>query len=100
MTSGSNNDGSGQELGSRVGVGIAIGTGFGVALGLVLDNLALGIAIGVALGSAIGAALSQGGAQRPVGTDATRRLGMLVLLGAAIFLGVVGLVAFLLLRGG
>jgi hypothetical protein len=82
-----------------VGVGIAIGTGLGVAMGVAFDNLALGIAIGSAIGVAIGAAMEQGRgvAAEAYGSD-RRTVWLLVGLGLALLLGLVGAFVFLAFR--
>jgi hypothetical protein len=93
----SDNGRSRQPPGSMIGVGIAIGAGFGVAMGVALDNLALGIAMGAGIGVAIGAALEQnrGGIAAETTGAGGRTLWVLLGVGLALLLTLVGVFLFL-----
>ena len=102
MHENSDNDRQQNQSGEWLAQGLAIGAGFGVALGLVLDNLALGIAIGCGMGMAVGAALGMRNRSGALCDPASARasLGILVIIGVAVLLLVVGLTLLALLRAG
>ena len=92
--------GTDRPAGGMMAAGIAIGSGLGVALGVALDVLPLGIAIGTGMGVAIGAALEQGRGGKAAEQYGTQRRSMwlVVALGLALLIGLVGAFVFLRLR--